>query len=277
MSTAGEDLVVSELSAGYGSRLIISGLTLPPAKAGEVMALVGPNGAGKSTLLRVLAGLIPGRGSIRIGTRELSARSLRSRAADISYMPQSLPQQVSLSVLEGILAALHASPLAGNPAPADISQRALHSLERIGIAHLAHEPLDHLSGGQRQLASLAQAIARDPAVLLLDEPTSALDLRHQVNVVSLVRDIAAEGRVVIVVVHDLSLAARWADRIVVLEGGRVRAAGTPADALTPEVLRSVYGVEARVERCSRGRLQVIVDDVTPGHRAHVAEDGHAVR
>ncbi|MGC4082789.1 MAG: ABC transporter ATP-binding protein [Vicinamibacterales bacterium] len=261
MPPAAHDLVVSDLDAGYGARRIIRELTLPPARAGEVMALVGPNGAGKSTLLRVLAGLLPASGSIRLRDRELIGLSPRDRAALVSFMPQTLPQRVSLSVLEAVIAALQASPLAGALDP-DTSRRALRSLERIGIADLAREPLDHLSGGQRQLASLAQAIARDPTVLLLDEPTSALDLRHQMNVVRLVRSIASEGRVVIVVVHDLSLAARWADRIVVLEQGRVRAWGSPADALTPDVLAAVYGVIARVERCSRGLLQVIVDEVS---------------
>lgn len=257
----GEDLVVANLGAGYGRRRILSGLTLPPARSGEVLALVGPNGAGKSTLMRVLAGLMPGTGSIRLGYRELLALSSRERAGCVSYMPQTLPQQVSLSVLEAVIAALQASPL-GGPATLDVSHRALHALERVGIPALAHEPLDHLSGGQRQLASLAQAIVRDPAVLLLDEPTSALDLRHQMKVVELVRSMAAEGRVVIVVVHDLSLAARWADRMAVLDHGQLRASGPPADALTPQVLADVYGVSARVERCSRGLLQVIVDQVT---------------
>jgi iron complex transport system ATP-binding protein len=102
---------------------------------------------------------------------------------------------------------------------------------------------------------------RDPAVLLLDEPTSALDLRHQMVVTDIVRRFADGGRIVIVVVHDLSLAARWADRIVVLGQGVAHAVGTPGEALTPDVLARVYGVRARVERCTRGRLQVIVDGV----------------
>ena len=142
-------------------------------------------------------------------------------------MPQTLPQRVALTVLEAVIAALRASPLADRDRPADErATRAVAVLERVGIADLALEPLDHLSGGQRQLASLAQAIVREPAVLLLDEPTSALDLRHQVVVMTLVREFAAEGRIVIVVVHDLSLAARWADQVVVLEQGR--AVGPPA-------------------------------------------------
>src|SRR5690606_6480137 len=116
--------------------------------------------------------------------------------------------------------------------------------------------------------SLAQAIVRSPRLLLLDEPTSALDLRHQVAVMSLVRELAREdnGRVVIVVLHDLNLAAHWADRVVVLQQGVVRATGIPEDAITPAILGDVYGVAARVERCSRGQLQIMVDGMAPVRR-----------
>ena len=255
------NLSVSGLSAGYGARRVLHGLDLPPLRAGEVTALVGPNGAGKSTLLRVLAGLMPARGAVRFGDRDLLRLSTVARADAVSFMPQALPQRVALTVLEAVIAALRASPLHGLAAGDDAAGRAMAVLERVGIGEQAHEPLDHLSGGQRQLASLAQAMVRNPLVLLLDEPTSALDLRHQVVVIDLVRQFAADGRVVIVVVHDLSLAARWADRVVVLQQGRVHAVGTPEQALTPGVLAHVYGVAARVERCSLGRLQIMVDGV----------------
>lgn len=258
-------LKVSNLSAGYGPRTVLHGLDLSPLRDGSVTALVGPNGAGKSTLLRVLAGLLPGHGSVRLGDRELLRLSPRTRAADVGFMPQTLPQRVALTVLEGVIAALRASPVRdAGTGGLDAPRRAMETLERMGIGELAHEPLDHLSGGQRQLASLAQAIVRDPSVLLLDEPTSALDLRHQVIVVDLVRRFAASGRIVIVVVHDLSLAARWAAHVVVVHRGRVHAAGPPAEALKPDVLADVYGVDARVERCSRGTLQIMVDGVVGG-------------
>lgn len=123
--------------------------------------------------------------------------------------------------------------------------------------------------GQRQLASLAQAIVRDPQILLLDEPTSALDLRYQLVVMDIVRQFARKGRLVIVVVHDLGLAARWADRMVLLRRGDVRAVGTPAEALTPATLQDVYGVRARVEHCSLGTLQIIVDATTDDRGAAV--------
>lgn len=125
------------------------------------------------------------------------------------------------------------------------------------------EQLNRLSGGQRQLVSLAQAIVREPAILLLDEPTSALDLRHQAQVMHLVRDLAREGRLVVVVLHDLNLAARWADHIVVLSNGAVAAEGAPVAAITANILASVYGVEALVERSTLGHLQISVERVLP--------------
>src|SRR5690606_15656875 len=135
--------------------------------------------------------------------------------------------------------------------------------ERLGIAELALRPLNQLSGGQRQMVSLAQAIVRDPRLLLLDEPTSALDLARQMRLLGELRRLAAEGRVVVAVLHDLALAAQWADRIVVLHGGAVHSDGPPATVLTPSMLAQVYRVEARVERCTRDKLVVLIDREMP--------------
>lgn len=253
-------LTIANVAAGYGRKPVLHELTLDPIRPGHITALVGPNGAGKSTLLRVLAGLLPATGSVRLGERELIDASIDAHAAHVSFMPQLLPQRIGLTVFEGVIAALKASPFGNERLDnATIRRRAIAVLERVGMADLALEPIGHLSGGQRQLASLAQAIVREPAVLLLDEPTSALDLGHQVRVMGLVHALAAEGRIVVAVVHDLALAARWAGHVVVLHHGRLDASGPPSEAITPTVLGRVYGVDARVEPCSRGTLQVIVD------------------
>ena len=265
MRFPGEVLAVQQLSAGYGPRRVLRELTLPPILQGDVTALVGPNGAGKSTLLRVLAGLLPAEGKVVFGDRDLLRMTVAERARSVSFMPQALPQRVALTVLEGVIAALRTvPPTNGVPGRGDrVTRQAIAVLERMGIVDLAHEPLDHLSGGQRQLASLAQSIVLDPAILLLDEPTSALDLRHQLIVLDLVRQFAAGGRIVVLVVHDLSLAARWSEHVIVLDKGHLESAGSPHDALTPSLLARVYGVTARVEPCTQGRLQVLVDGVTP--------------
>lgn len=254
-------LQVRGLSTGYRDRRIIQQLDLPLFRPGELHALLGPNAAGKSTLLRALAGLLPATGSVRLGEQELVGLPLAEHARRVTYMPQTLPQGVALSVLESVLGALRASS-SGHPQGDE--QRAVAILERVGILHLALEGLDHLSGGQRQLVSLAQALVREPRVILLDEPISALDLQHQLRVMRLVQELARErGMIAIMVLHDLQISARWSDGIVMLSHGAVVATGTPVQAITPESLAQVYGVQARVEHCSRGGLQIMVDDVLP--------------
>ncbi|PTW59376.1 iron complex transport system ATP-binding protein [Breoghania corrubedonensis] len=252
-------LTIRDLCAGYGRRRIIETLSVPAIEGGSVTALLGPNAAGKTTLLRALAGLLPMTGGLDLCGEDLTALSVAERASRVTYMPQSLPQRVALTVFEAVLAALRASPLAGM-SPEGARNEAMRALERLGIADLALSSLDELSGGQRQLASLAQAIVRSPRVLLLDEPTSALDLNHQHKVMALVEEVARErGIVAIIVLHDIALACRWCKRVMVFSKGAVVADGTPEKAVTPEVLAAVYGVSARVERCSRGFLQVSVD------------------
>ena len=228
-----------------------------------MISLIGPIAAGKSTLLRGLSGLLPVSGSVRLGNRELVGLPLTEQARSVAYMPQSLPQGVALSVLETVIGALRASPVDGAaPGDDEAAERAVEVLERIGVAHLALEGLDRLSGGQKQLTGLAQALVRTPRVLLLDEPTSALDLHYQLKVLKLVRDMAAErGMVVVMVLHDLQAAAQFSDRVVLLENGRAAAVGAPDDAITPDTLAQVYQVRARVDRCERGALRVMVDDV----------------
>lgn len=253
-----EALEIRALSVRYGERRVLDGLSLPPLLPGELTVLLGPNAVGKSTLLRAVAGLHPFRGEVTLGGRALGAMGRKERAGLIGFMPQSLPSVATLSVLEAVITALRA----GGEAPADPAASALSVLERLGIGALAMENLGQLSGGQRQMASLAQAIVRDPRILLLDEPTSALDLARSFRLMAEVQALAREGRIVVAVLHDLMLAAQWADRIVVMEAGGLHSAGPPDEVLTPAMLAQVYGIEARVERCSRGRIQVLVDGFT---------------
>ena len=260
------ELTISGLDAGYGGQPIISGFSLPPLTAGEVVSVVGPNGAGKSTLLRSLAGLIPAHGSIRLDEAELTRLSLADRAKRVTYMPQTLPQGVALTVLETVVASIRATPLRGAVyTDAQAAERAYEVLQRINAEALAGQRLDRLSGGQKQLAGLAQALAREPRLLLLNEPTSALDLHYQLRVLDLAREAAAErGMTVMIVLHDLQAAARVSDRIAVMAKGRLVAFGTPDEAITPDILAEVYRVSARVQRCDRGALQVMIDDVLTG-------------
>lgn len=249
-------LSINAVSVRYGRRPVIDALDLPAFHPGEVTVLAGPNAAGKSTLLRAIAQLARYQGRIALDGTDLSQVTAAERARLIGFMPQSLPSGSSLIVLESVIAALRAA----GEGPAEAADAtAMAVLDRLGIGALALDPLDQLSGGQRQMVSLAQAIVRDPRLLLLDEPTSALDLARQVRLLSELRRLAAEGRVVIVVLHDLALAAQWADRIVILQNGALHSAGAPADVLTAPMLADVYGVDARVERCSKGRIVVLVE------------------
>lgn len=252
-------LTVTDLSAGYNRRPVLHGVTLPPLENGCMAALIGPNAAGKTTFLRALAGLAPAKGSIRLMDRELLGTDPADHARHVTYMPQSLPQRASLTVFEGVLAALMASP-GTRPARTQAEATALATLQRLRIADLAHRRLDQLSGGQRQLASLAQAIARQPAVLLLDEPTSALDPAHQFRVMDTVAKLTRERNIVtVLVLHDLALACRWCDCIVVLSKGRIAAAGTPQQAITRVTLADVYGLDARTSLDSNGHLRIDTD------------------
>jgi iron complex transport system ATP-binding protein len=250
-------LRVVDLAAGYGKRKVLRGLSLPPIGAGTVTALVGPNGAGKTTLLRAIAGLVPASGAMHFGAIDLLAVTATERARVIAFMPQFMPQRVTLSVLEAAISALRASPSRlEKDDPSTIRDAAIDTLARLGISDLALQSLDQLSGGQRQLASLALALVRQPQLLLLDEPTSALDLRHQLQVMQVVRDIARAGSTVIAVLHDLQAAARWADTVIVMKDGEVHAIGSPATAITSSMIRDVYAVDCVVEKTASGELHI---------------------
>lgn len=262
MTDAAASLTITGLSTGYHGKSIVSGLDLAPVEPGAVVSLLGPNAAGKTTLLRSLAGLQPATGSVRLGEEELLSLSLAGHARIVTYMPQSLPQRVALTVLEGVIGAMRASPVEDAIlSDGDIADRAMEVIERVGIGHLALSGLNHLSGGQRQLASLAQALVREPRVLLLDEPISALDLHYQLRVMKLVRTLAKErGMIVLMVLHDLAIAARWSDRVVLLSAGQVVADGAPQEAITAQVLADVYRVRAQVVP-GPGGLSIAIEDI----------------
>jgi iron complex transport system ATP-binding protein len=255
-----DDLMVEELTVSYGGRPIVRGLTLPSFAGGTVTTLVGPNGAGKSTILKALAQVLPSTGVLRLGERDIRLLRPRERAAMIGFMPQGLPPPADLTVIESVIVVLQAGENRTDP-----EQAAMEALQRVGIAQLAMRPLGRLSGGERQLVGLAQTVAASPTLLLLDEPTSALDLARQYEVMRLVRRFAGEGATVVMVLHDLSLAAHWADHMVVLRGGRLHGAGTPDEIMTSAMLRDVYGIDGTVEAVG-GRLFVVPGEPIGIHR-----------
>lgn len=253
------ELHIKNLSAGYPKKRIFQNFNVADVPAGSIVALVGPNAAGKSTLLKSIAALINTEGEINFEEQNLIHISQAERAKIVGYMPQHQNTTVELTVLEALITALKVSPLDHNDHSSETRIKALDVLEQLDLMHIALEPLCDLSGGQRQMASLAQAIVRRPKILLLDEPTSALDLNHQVTVMKMVKEYADKGNIVIMVLHDLNLAARWADILVILNHAQIYSTGHAADVITPQMLKEVYQVEARVELCSNGFLQIMVD------------------
>lgn len=219
--------------------------------AGTLTALLGPNGSGKSTLLRTLAGIHrPCGGRIELlgagGTTAVRGLPGRRRACLFALVEQDGPTPAGLSVRDVV--GLGRTPHGGWFGDGDISAH----LDRAGVGALAGRRLETLSGGERQRVHLARALAQEPRWLLLDEPVSHLDLAAQRDLLALARDLADGGVGVIAALHDLNQALEHADRAVVLQDGRVRAAGVPDAVLTPELVREVWGADVEVVRTSRG-------------------------
>ncbi|WP_031034174.1 ABC transporter ATP-binding protein [Streptomyces sp. NRRL F-5650] len=237
------DLRLDGLSVVTDGKSLVSGLSLD-VPDGRVVGLVGPNGSGKSTALRcVYRALRPSSGTVWVGEQDLTALPLRRSARTIAAMTQDGGVDLDFTV-EEVVALGRAPHLRGNQAlSARERELCRRAMDRLDIAHLAHRGVLTLSGGERQRVLLARALVQEPRVLVLDEPTNHLDVRHQVGLLSLLR---ASGLTVLVVLHDLNLAAAACDRLGVLSEGRLVASGAPADVLTPRLVADVFGVRASV-------------------------------
>ncbi|ASL28329.1 ABC transporter ATP-binding protein [Azotobacter chroococcum] len=215
---------------------------------GQMVGLIGHNGSGKSTLIKLLARqLVPAGGHLRLDGKPLDAWSEREFARHVAYLPQQLPAAESLTVRE--LVGFGRYPWHGllGRFTADDRVHVDRALELTGTAGFAERLADQLSGGERQRVWLAMLLAQNSRYLLLDEPTSALDLAHQVEVLALVRDLSRHlGLGVVVVLHDINMAARYCDRLVALHSGRLLFSGTPAALMNPATLEAIYGIPMRV-------------------------------
>jgi iron complex transport system ATP-binding protein len=245
-------LALESVSSLRGERRVLEGASLALAD-GEVLVLAGRNGAGKTTLLRVATGLAaPSAGRVLLGGRALAELTRVEIARQIALVPQDTQVPFPFRVLEIVLMGRAPHLSAFGFESREDRRIASACLERLGIAQLAQRGIDELSGGERQLVTIARALAQEPRVLLLDEPSAHLDLAHRLALEALLRDFARGGKAALLVSHDLAGAARVADRIALLAAGRVLASGAPRDVLTPVLLREAFGVEAVLVETSEG-------------------------
>lgn len=266
--TAPARVALRSVAAGYGGRTVVSGIDAA-APAGSWLAIIGPNGAGKSTLLKAIVGLLPHHGRIRIGERELAELPHRERARTLGYAPQAPTLPGGLTVTDYALLGRtpHLRPLA-RESGAD-RELVAAVLARLDLARLANRPLRTLSGGERQRAVLARVLAAQTGVLLLDEPTTGLDVGHAQALLERLDGLrVTDGTTVVTTLHDLTLAAQYADQVLLLDAGRMVAVGPPEDVLTAGRLATHYAAD--VEVLANGCGQQVIAPVRRGPR-----NGHA--
>ncbi|MFD9903465.1 ABC transporter ATP-binding protein [Streptomyces sp. NPDC059063] len=252
------ELRVEQLTAGYAGRTVVDKVELTIG-SGQVVAVVGPNGCGKSTLLRTMARLHePASGRILADGDDVWRMRQRETAHRIALLPQSPQAPEAVTVAGLVRYGRHPHQGLFRQWSRDDERAVAEALDATGTTALADRRLDELSGGQRQRCWLAMVLAQETPVVLLDEPTSALDIGHAVEVLDLVRAIAAGGRTVVMVVHDLAAAARYADTVVAMRDGRVVACGPPRETIDAALVRELYGIDTEILFASSDGAPVVV-------------------
>lgn len=239
-------LEARDLTFAYQDRAVLSNVTFS-IDAGEVVGLVGPNGSGKSTLLRLALGLLTAdHGELRIVGTPIAALSRKALARHAAFVPQDTAMEIAFTVRDVVAMGRH--PHLGRFQPATPADEAAiqWALAATAIQGLADRTLQELSGGERQRVILARALAQQATILLLDEPTANLDVAHQLEMLMLVRAVVQEGRSALIAIHDLALAARFCDRVIMLSEGTVVALGTPREVITEARLARYFRIQARV-------------------------------
>lgn len=248
-------LELHDLSLRIGELTLVEGLNLQ-LHAGQLHVIIGPNGTGKTSLLRALFGELPlAHGAVHLHGTSMTPTTLPSWRQGIGYMPQNTQLDLDLSALEVVVLG-RLQRLSMRLSDDDL-RSALEALQALGIAHLADRPVHTLSGGQRQMVLFSQVLLRQPKLMLLDEPVSALDLKHQMQLMEHLQvQTAAQGWVSVAVLHDLNLAAQFADQLIVLGDGRLQAFGPPAQVLSRELIHDLYHVPVDVHHDQNGQPYV---------------------
>ncbi len=239
-------LNIKNLFVSYNGREILHDVSFD-VKNGEVLALIGPNGAGKSTLIRAVSGVIESRGEIQTDGKNFHEMNPMERARFVAVVPQAISLPPAFSVWETVL--MGRTPylgFLGNASKHD-EEIARQSLTRVNALNFSERRVGEISGGEQQRILLARALCQSTPILLLDEPTSHLDLQYQVSLLELVRDLAKENNLaVLVAMHDLNLAARYADRVALMVAGNIKAIGTPKEVLQPQLIADAYCLPVQV-------------------------------
>lgn len=249
-------LSINNLTSGYSGRAILEDINISAIEGGSFVGLIGPNASGKSTLFKTLAGLIkPMSGTLHIDAEDITDLKRKDRARRVAYMPQAFGCNALLTVFESVLLALKQTS-GWRVKPENLDQVS-DTLNALGLSHLSSRGIADLSGGQAQMVAVAQTLVRTPEVILLDEPTSALDLHHQLSIMTSIQaEVGRRKPVVMAALHDLNLAAKFCDRLVLLRDGKILADGLPADILSLPVIGETYRVETDLEKTQRGALYV---------------------
>lgn len=252
-------LAITDLSFGYNGKATIKDVFLE-VERGEVVSLVGPNGAGKSTLIKCIDRILrPQRGTVLVDGKAASLMGSKDFSRMMGYVPQSTKEIFPYTVFDIVL--MGRRPHIGWRVTGGDVKVVAKTLKFMGIEQFASRYFDELSGGEKQKIAMARAIVQEPEILLLDEPTSNLDIKHQLEVMRTVRLLVEKGRIsAIMAMHDLNLASRFSDKIVMLKDGRVFEMGRPESVLIPENIEKVYGVRAEVIKDSTGRPYVMPID-----------------
>ncbi|CAM5228006.1 ABC transporter ATP-binding protein OS=Streptomyces tendae OX=1932 GN=GUR47_05995 PE=4 SV=1 [Streptomyces tendae] len=262
---AASRLAARGVTVGYGARSVIDGLdvAIPP---GVITTIIGPNGCGKSTLLRTLSRLLrPTGGTVVLDGEDIASLRTRDVAKKLGLLPQAPVAPEGLTVSDLVARGRHPHQSWLRQWSSDDADVVRRALTMTGVSDLADRPVDSLSGGQRQRVWISMTLAQGTDLLLLDEPTTYLDLAHAVDVLDLVDDLHESGRTVVMVLHDLNLATRYSDNLVVMREGAILAQGHPRDVITADLLHEAFGLRAKVIDDPVGDRPLIV----PIGRTHV--------
>ncbi|MEP0518898.1 MAG: ABC transporter ATP-binding protein [Hyphomicrobiales bacterium] len=249
-------LEVKSLSFHYGKKQVLNSINVVGVKPGQLTALIGPNAAGKSTFFKSISGLLkPSHGTVELNGVDLASLPYADQVRRVCYMPQFFSANASLTVFDVIL--LARKNLSQWSVKADDVEAVSTLLVSLGIDALSQTYVSDLSGGQQQMVSIAQALIREPEVFLFDEPTSALDLKRQLEIMSAIKKAAIDRNIIcMVALHDLNLAARFADNILLLQNGTLAADGSPNQVLASAAVEETYGVKVEIIQSSEGQIHV---------------------